>query len=234
MSEATTHIFFGLHGTLSDPRRLAATYDHACGVFMARHYGGAPAMWATASQRIRADWDSYYADLNLDGDDALAHLREGRFRTTRALFRLVGMDAPDIDATHRLAHDLACHTFAAGDMFYPAARTLITELNDTDNVLGVVTHLPEDQARALLCGAGMCAYFKGAIVGRCQRDTAFLRHLPVIAHTPATDCIVVDADARIIEAARQTGMRGIHIAHPGEQLPALARQINRLGSLSRR
>lgn len=233
MGEATAHIFFGLHGTLSDPQRLATTYDHACGVFMARHYGGAPAMWATASQRIRADWDSYYADLDLGGDDAVAHLREGRFRTTRALFRLVGMDAPDIETTHRLAHDLTRHTFAAGDAFYPAARTLITELNETDNRLGVVTHLAEDQARALLHGAGMFACFKGAIIGRCRRDTAFFRQLPVVARAPAGDCVVVDADARIIKVARQTGMRGIHIAHPGEQLPALTAQINRLGSLPR-
>ncbi len=62
------------------------------GTFAARH-GGSAADWEDAYRRLLADWASYWADLDLGGDDSLAQWREGRWRVVRAHFRLVGQPA---------------------------------------------------------------------------------------------------------------------------------------------
>ena len=74
---------------------LADSLSLATAQAMSAHHGGDVDMWQNAYQRIRADWDSYWADLDLNGDQSLEQWREGRWRVVRALFRLTEHEPPD-------------------------------------------------------------------------------------------------------------------------------------------
>ncbi|MEO8395909.1 MAG: hypothetical protein ABI700_23135, partial [Chloroflexota bacterium] len=85
-----THVFFEVPGVLVDRAALRRGYRANLGRIMAERYEGSAVEWCAAYDCILADWDSYYADLNLSGDDGIADMREGQYRTTRALFRRKG------------------------------------------------------------------------------------------------------------------------------------------------
>lgn len=97
MIEGCTHIFFGLHGTLVESAQLQACIKRNCVRILNQRYG--PADWAEAERRLMQDWDSYYADLDLDGEYGIDHLWEGLYRTTRARFRMAGR--PELRALSR-------------------------------------------------------------------------------------------------------------------------------------
>ena len=79
---------------LFDRRALADVMPVAHARVMSRRHGGTVETWQSAYQQIVDDWESYWDDLNLSGDDSLFQWREGRWRVIRALFRLVGRPSP--------------------------------------------------------------------------------------------------------------------------------------------
>src|SRR5690606_1310426 len=79
---------------LLDRRALAAQMPAALAAALAERAGGSVQAWELAYRRIVDDWDSYWIDLDLSGDESLAHWREGRWRVTRAHFRVAGHSAP--------------------------------------------------------------------------------------------------------------------------------------------
>jgi hypothetical protein len=68
---------------LLDRAALKAALPRAWGRALADGQGGSADEWADAYRRIQDDWDSYWADLDLGGDDSLARWREGRWRVGR-------------------------------------------------------------------------------------------------------------------------------------------------------
>jgi hypothetical protein len=76
---------------------LRTALPAAWGGALAAGLGGSPDEWASAYRRIQDDWHSYWADLDLGGDDSLAQWREGRWRVVRGLFRLAGRAAPPVE-----------------------------------------------------------------------------------------------------------------------------------------
>jgi hypothetical protein len=78
---------------LLDRAALRAALPAAWGGALAAGPGGSPDEWASAYRQIQDDWDSYWVDLDLSGDDSLAQWREGRWRVVRGLFRLAGRRA---------------------------------------------------------------------------------------------------------------------------------------------
>jgi hypothetical protein len=86
---------------LLDRATLRAALPAAWGGALAAGQGGSPDEWTSAYQRIQDDWDSYWADLDLSGDDSLAQWREGRWRVVRGLFRLTGRAAPLVEQMPR-------------------------------------------------------------------------------------------------------------------------------------
>jgi hypothetical protein len=86
-----------VHGSsLLDRAALKAALPLAWGEALADGPGGFPGDWADAYRLIQDDWHSYWADLDLSGDDSLAQWREGRWRIVRGLFRLAGRAAPTL------------------------------------------------------------------------------------------------------------------------------------------
>jgi hypothetical protein len=87
-----------VHGDLLiDRAALRAALPRAWGEALVADQGGHAEGWANAYRQIQDDWDSYWADLDLDSDDSLAQWREGRWRIVRGLFRLAGRAALPIE-----------------------------------------------------------------------------------------------------------------------------------------
>ncbi len=121
-----THVFFDLHGTLIDAaNRLPPCYAQAQAALLAARYGGAPADWIEANRRVTADWDSYYADLDLGSDDGLDQLWEGQTRILRALFRLTGRPCPSSEEMSRLVREQHYLITRHCDALYPDARAAL-------------------------------------------------------------------------------------------------------------
>jgi len=91
-----------------DRGALRRLLSEATGQALAETHGGEADHWQAAYRHIQADWDSYWADLTLDGDDSLTQWREGHFRVARAVFRLAGMEVPAADRMAWFVGDLPC------------------------------------------------------------------------------------------------------------------------------
>ena len=87
-----------LHGDiLIDRSVLSAALPDAWATVLQAGYGGERTAWNHAYQQVADDWESYWADLDLNGDDSVEQWREGRWRTVRAWFRLAGQPLPSED-----------------------------------------------------------------------------------------------------------------------------------------
>lgn len=216
MPQTITHIFFDLHGTLVDGDALHPCYSRAMGRILSARYGGDPGAWAQANSRILADWDSYYADLDLDGDEGLADYREGLFRTTRAMFRLMAIPEPAKDELMALAWELPGKVTQGCDAIFPDVPPVIASLHAAGYTLGVTSHALVAQGRGLLQGGGLLDYFTGPFVGpdnaeQFRKDAAFFRLAPLLADVDPAQCVVVDDTTRYIPAIKATGMYALHL-----------------------
>jgi hypothetical protein len=85
-----------IHGdVLIDRTALAAALPDAWADVLAAEVAGEREAWRQAYQCVADDWESYWADLDLSGDNSVEQWREGRWRVTRAWFRLAGQPIPD-------------------------------------------------------------------------------------------------------------------------------------------
>jgi FMN phosphatase YigB (HAD superfamily) len=221
-----THIFFDLHGTLVDSARLTPCYALNLGRVMAERYGGSPEAWTQANLAINADWDSYFADLDLDGDEGIQDMWEGMLRTTRALFRLTGISEPDLPTVTALSRELPYLATCKCDAFYPDAREMVQHLHRAGFVLGIATHATTPQTRGTLVGAGVLECFDGLLLcpdvtGRFQKDEQFFLSSPV----PPENSLLVDDSPGSISGAKASGMHTVLIArtappanHPAHHL----------------
>jgi FMN phosphatase YigB (HAD superfamily) len=212
------HVFFDLHGTLIDAReRLPVQYRSALGEVMAARYGGDPAEWAEANRRVVADWDSYYADLDLGGDDSLEQMREGQARTLRALFRLTGRSYPASDELARLIDEHAFAITRRCDALYPDVRPSLADLRALGLTLGLFTHSLQGHAEGLLIGAGVREIFEGPVVtsdvrGVFAKEEGGYRIAARLAGVEPGQCAAVDDDPGALRAAAQAGLRTVGIA----------------------
>lgn len=223
-----THIFFDLHGTLIDGIALHDCYRMGLGRYLADRYGGDAITWADANARIVQDWDSYYADLDLDGDDGFAHMWEGIFRTTRALFRLTNTPEPPHDELTTLSRELPAISVQGCDSFYPDTKPIIKQLHESGYVLNVATHALVEQGRRLINGGGMLPYFEGVFIGpditeQFAKDEQFYRIALMKAGIPAEQALLVDDNAYAITHAKHIGMHTVQIrraTHKTQASPA--------------
>jgi FMN phosphatase YigB (HAD superfamily) len=223
MSEVT-HIFFDLHNTLVDGALLSPCYSATYGRLMAERYGGNPEVWTEANRRIVADWDSYYADLDLDGENGIEHMWEGLFRTTRAMFRLAGVPEPGKEEIARLAREVPGYAPRMCDTFYDDTKAVLRRLHTVGFILGIMSHALEVQARATLQGGGVLDYFQGPIigpdtVGQFQKDRNFFIRALQVAHTAPEHCLLVDDHSAAINEAKAVGMRAVQICRNGSIQP---------------
>jgi HAD superfamily hydrolase (TIGR01509 family) len=208
-----THIFFDVHDVLVDTVPLGKAYAANLGRVMAERYGLTPADWAQANRRVTADWYSYYADLNLSGDDGIADMWEGLYRTTRALFRLTDTPEPpkaELTALSRELPGLA----ARGDVLYPEVPDVLQQLDDAGLVLGVISHALSSHIRGAL--SPVVHHFKGTIWGadnaeRFDKDVERYQLALLHARVAPENCLVLDDKLEPLHHARQAGMQTIRI-----------------------
>jgi FMN phosphatase YigB (HAD superfamily) len=214
---AVTHIFFDLHGVLIDSKRMAQNYRRGLGQIMAVRYGQASEVWEEVHNRIAMDWDNYFADLNLSGDDAIRDLKEGWIRVTRALFRLAKVTEPDKDEIAALSQELPATAPACGDALYEDAHIAVKQLHSQGYQLGVVTHALAGQAQAALKGANVLDCFIAPIVGmdtveQFDKDHMYFIKTAHRAKVEPAHCLVVDTNEAALAGAKSAGMQFIRLS----------------------
>jgi beta-phosphoglucomutase-like phosphatase (HAD superfamily) len=181
---------------------------------MAQRYGLTPAVWAQANRQIVADWDSYYTDLNLSGEDGIAHMWEGVFRTTRALFRLTGTPEPPKAELTALARELPGLAATGCAVLYAEVPDVLAALDRAGIILGVISHSLDNQIRASL--ASVLHHFKGTIwsadyAGRFDKDVQRYQLAAAAAHTATAACLAVDDKPTPLLNARRAGMQTLQV-----------------------
>jgi FMN phosphatase YigB (HAD superfamily) len=211
-----SHIFFDIYGTLADSTRAKLCYATALGQIMASRFGGVPKNWTEANLKIVADWDSYFADLDLSGDHGIEDMWEGEYRVTRALFRLTRTPEPDKIVITALSRELPALASAACDALYPEVGAVMRALHQRGVKLGIASHALEGQARGVLRAGGILDLFSAPIwgidaAGQFEKDADFYRNLARTARVDPTLCLAVDDQAAPLSAAREAGMQTVHI-----------------------
>jgi FMN phosphatase YigB (HAD superfamily) len=232
-----THIFFNLIGTLVDSRQFQPCYSSHLGQVLAARYGKAPDDWVRAHESIAADWDSYYADLDLTGDDGMDHYWEGMLRTTRALFRLTRADEPDLPTVTQLARHLPALAAEGCDALYDDVRPTTAQLGAAGFRLGIASPALSTQARALLHSGGVLAHFSGTILapdtaGQFGHDAQFYRLAAHLTGVEPDRCLVVDHLHAHLHAAHTAGMHTVLIDRQGSHPSAAAAVDFVCGSLA--
>jgi FMN phosphatase YigB (HAD superfamily) len=212
-----THIFFNLAGTLVDAAQMRKCYTEKLGQMMAERFGGEADTWVGARLRVLEDWDSYFADLNFDGDEGMDDLWEGELRVTRALFRITGMSEPDSTPLAQLSRELPYLVTRQCDVLYPDGKPVIEALYKAGYVLGVATYSISDVAHGLLEGAGVIDCFRGPylcpdFVERFRKDQAFF----TMANLPPETCLLIDDSLDAIQGAKAAGMQTVHLIRNGD------------------
>jgi beta-phosphoglucomutase-like phosphatase (HAD superfamily) len=208
------HIFFELAGVLADPARIRVHYPTHLGAVMFEHYGCSAGVWTKSYLEVRRDWDSYWSDLDLTGDDPLANYWEGLFRAAHALFRLAQVPEPEKDDLIAFSRILPDLVFARFDAFYDDVGTLLAELHAAGLRLHVATYWTAGAAHGLLAGAGVLPYFTPPTIAldlseSFEKDYALL---PLKTGVPPDQCLVVDANVRALERARAAGLNVARVA----------------------
>jgi FMN phosphatase YigB (HAD superfamily) len=209
-----THVFFDVHDVLVDRAPLSAYYAERLGVIMTERYGGTPVEWSRAYWRVVEDWFSYYADLNLSGDEGIEDMWEGLFRTTRALFRLTNTPEPSKSELTALARALPALASSGCDALYPETREVLFSLEATGRTLGVISHALSSQIHASL--APVLHHFKGTIWGadnaeRFDKDVERYQTAALHARVAPENCLALDDKVDPLLNARAAGMHTIQI-----------------------
>lgn len=228
-----THVLFDMFGTLVDSRQMTPCYARQLGLAMAARYGGSPEAWANANRRIVADWDSYYADLNLEGDHGLEDMWEGLLRTTRALFRLTATSEPGAAELAALSRELPYLAARNCDALFPDAREVIEHLDEAGLVLGAASHAITAQTRGTLLGANVMQHFRGPILGPdvtgvFSKNQRYYRSAQLVPE----NCLVVDDALDGIEGAQAAGMHAVYIYRGAGAAPASSAEHVLVGSLA--
>ena len=235
MSAASiTHVFFEVPGVLVDRAALRQSYRAHLARIMAERYGGFAAEWSVAYDQVLADWDNYYADLNLSGEDGLMDAREGSFRTTRALFRLKGTPEPNKSELTALARELPELASQGGETLFPKVPALLRQLDEAGLVLGVISYSLNGVIQALV--APVQSHFKGTIWGidraeQFDKDVQRFQAAAFSAQVEPERCLMVDDEPLALLNAKQAGMQTFH-SRGAAELCGLAERCLRAASAS--
>lgn len=230
-------VFFSAHRVLVDAARLHAQRHAVTGQIMAADWGGKADDWEWASEQIAADWDSYYADLNLSGDEGLNDLYEGLYRTTRGLFRLTNTPEPPQPELTALSRTLPGRVAARVDALYPDVTSPAAELAQNHR-LAVASQALSDQVEGWLTAGGVREYFQGPIIGPAEighpePDEGFYLGALLMAGAEASQSVAVVGYEGQARAAESVGIAALVIRRDDSSgdlntlsdLPAALRRI---------
>jgi FMN phosphatase YigB (HAD superfamily) len=206
-----THIFFDLHGVLADSAKVHICYSAGLGRILSKRYGGVPDAWARANRTIVADWDSYFVDLDLEGEDGLADMWEGIYRTTRALFRLVGVPEPHHTEILELSRELPGLVVEGCDALFPEVRDVLKQLRAAGYILGTASNAILPQVRSTLAGGGILDEFQGPLMAadvaeQWAKDEQYYRLVALRADADPDQCLVIDDQLAPLQGARDAGL----------------------------
>ncbi|PJF26429.1 MAG: hypothetical protein CUN53_07860, partial [Phototrophicales bacterium] len=205
-------LYFDLIGALVDPAALTPCYVDSLARMLRARFGGSAARWHSAVRGVFADWDSYYADLNLSGDDGIADMWEGMYRVMRGCFRLADMPEPDQPSLTALSRSLPGDAAAACDSLLPDALDALNQLGAKGIRRGVTTYLTADHARGMLRGGDALALIDAPIltpetVERFERDPTYFEIAALRAGVKPGSCLLVSARTDVLDSARAAGLR---------------------------
>jgi HAD superfamily hydrolase (TIGR01509 family) len=217
-----TTLLFDLHGVLINPARIAEHRPGAQADWLTERYGGDRNAWLQAYNDIRADWNSYWADLNLDGETPLQDFWEGELRVLRAHFRLTGTPYPPADELIELVRERPKLVMRRFDASYEETRSVVAALAEAGYALGVVSNAPASHIQGSLDGAGLLEYFDSRLVGSdtagsfAKGPEAYYHACTRASCTPA-ECAVFDDNLDGVYGARRTGAHVALIERAGRQ-----------------
>lgn len=149
---------------LLDRRALAAQMPAALAAALAERAGGSVQAWELAYRRIVDDWDSYWIDLDLSGDESLAHWREGRWRVTRAHFRVAGHSAPLLEEMPLYLDVLPREVGRRVEVWQPGALDALCDLAAWRRVAVLAPYTASSLVWGMLDASG-AAEVVGAVLG---------------------------------------------------------------------
>jgi beta-phosphoglucomutase-like phosphatase (HAD superfamily) len=210
------HLIFHLN-SLADPLLLRAHYQLGLAKIMQQRYGQPQQFWVDIQTQIFADWDSYHADLNYSGEDGMADMREGRFRLTCALFRLAKIPEPPKQEITQLADDLIAQAPKCADALGQDSIDLLLMLHKQGYFLSIISYYPEQQVQAILCGADIeekISYVIGAnTFEQFDMNSRYFMSLVNHLRCQPPECIYIDNQDEVIEAAAQLGMKTLYVKY---------------------
>lgn len=208
------HVIFHLN-VLADPALLCAHYQTGLADIMQRRYGKSRQFWINIQAQIFADWASYHADLNYSADEGMNDILEGRFRVTRALFRLAQIPEPPKQEITQVAEYLISQAPKYGDALFHDSHDLLSWLLDKNISIAIVSYYPEIQLRAILCGAQLeekISYLIGSdSFEQFEMDNRYFEYLLNKLKSRASECLYVDNQTTVIEIATRLQMKTLQL-----------------------
>jgi len=196
---------------LIDSERATVVLPAAVGAVIAAQYGGESSAWVRAYQQVRADWDSYYADLDLAGDEGLDHLWEGMYRTTRALFRLTATPEPPKPELTTLARSLPYESARRVDVLYPDVKPAFSQARSNGVRIVVFAPVSASQIDGWLEGGSVRAHVDKVLgfdtVERFRHDAQYWETAARIVQADPAECRVIDRLEEALNGAQMAGMQ---------------------------
>jgi hypothetical protein len=190
---------------LANPAMIQTQMHIELSRMLAERFGGERA-WFDAYTQILTDWDSYHADLNFSGDDGMADMREARFRVIRAMFRIVGIAEPSQDQIHALADEAISTIPLKFDFFGHYSKPLILDLASQYHVT-IVSYFPEVQLVAMTKNLNIQHRIGADTFEQYEMNQRYFEMLLTRLNAKPEDCILIDRQAQVLEAASQRGMK---------------------------
>jgi hypothetical protein len=218
----TTLIFHS--GVLLDHHALGKSMPAALARVMAARHDHDPSAWQNAYLKIVADWNSYWADLSLDGQDSLAQWREGRWRVIRALFRLMRLPEPPQDAIpiylDEVPYEIGRHCKA----WKPNSVESLKVLASQGFRLGILApYQPAALIRGLLdeaqLGEPSCRAFGPDEIGQFGLEGVSWERIAEITGSDPSWCVYVSAEA----------LPGVRVIQPPDDLSTLPDLLRQKG-----
>lgn len=207
------HVIFHLN-ILANPILLRRYYQHGLAKIMHTRYGKTEPFWANIQEQIFGDWASYHADLNYSGDESMRDMREGRFRVTRALFRLAAIPEPPKQEITQLAEDLISEAPKYGDAFWDGTKDLLAWLNEKNLSITLICYYPEIQLRAILSGGQLDKTTDFAIGAdtfeQYEMDRHYFEYLLNKLNAQAPECLYVDNQRTNLGVGEKMGMKTLY------------------------
>jgi FMN phosphatase YigB (HAD superfamily) len=214
-----TTLFFDLHGVLVDPAIIHERQPGVQAALLAGRYGGDASEWRAAYEAVRADWRSYWADLDTDGEHGIEDLWEGELRVLRAHFRLTGTPYPPAAELRDLARERQYLVMREIDAAYPEVRAVVAGLREVGYTMGIASNAVLARCRGSLEGAGLQSYITGPIaaadvVRSMGKEADTYRLAFRQGGAPPEACVVVDDNADGIMGAKEAGAHTVLIERP--------------------